>query len=95
MAKGHNLFISYDLHDPGQNYAAVSEKIKTIGNWAKPNLSYWFVYSEYTAVEAAQAVWTVMDANDKLIVVDAKANEAAWYNLDEQGASHISEYWNQ
>ena len=94
MAQGHNLFISYDLHNPGQNYAAVEEAIKRLGSWAKPNLSYWFVDSAYTPEKAAEIVWAVMDANDKLIVVDAKTNQAVWYNLAPVVQTHIKKYWN-
>lgn len=95
MANGHNLFISYDLHDPGKNYTVVIEKIKSLGNWAKPNLSYWFVDSRLNAQQAANAVWTVMDANDKLVVVDTKTNEACWYNLDKSVVTHIQQFWNK
>lgn len=94
MANGRNLFISYDLHNPGKNYEAVAIAIKKLGNWAKPNLSYWYVDSAYSASQAAIAVWAVMDANDKLIVVDTKTNEAAWYNLDKAVEQHIKSYWN-
>lgn len=94
MSLGHNLFISYDLREPTKNYAAVSEAIKSLGNWAKPNLSYWFVDSRFGAAEAARIVWASMDANDKLLVVDAKTNSAAWYNLDPKVDAYIKSTWN-
>lgn len=95
MANGHNLFISYDLFSPGQTYEAVIKAIQALGNWAKPNLSYWFVDSTFTAEEAAKRVWAAMDANDKLIVVDTKTNAACWYNLDNEVSQHIQQFWNQ
>lgn len=36
----NNLFISYDLNSPRQDYEAVIEEIKHLGNWAKVQKSY-------------------------------------------------------
>lgn len=94
MANGHNLFISYDLMAPGKNYEAVATVIKALGSWAKPNLSYWFVDSAYTAQEAAKRVWAVMDPNDKLVVVDTKANQGCWFNIDTTVSDHMVAHWN-
>ncbi|HBG30695.1 MAG TPA: hypothetical protein DDW98_08720 [Gammaproteobacteria bacterium] len=94
MANGHNLFISYDLHQPGQNYAAVGDAIKALGSWAKVHQSYWYVDSTMTAERAANAIWAVMDKNDKLIVVDTKTNDAYWYNLPNEVSQQIQACWN-
>ena len=94
MAAGHNLFISYDLIAPNKNYTAVADAIQRLGAAVRPNLSYWFVDSAYTAEQAAKAVWAVMDPNDKLIVVDTKANSGYWYNLDPQVSQFMQARWN-
>jgi hypothetical protein len=39
----NNLFISYDLYNPGQGYEAVIEEIKSLGGWAKVHQSCWYV----------------------------------------------------
>lgn len=44
----NNLFISYDLKNPGQNYDRVITAIKGLGSWAKVQYSLWFVSSTYT-----------------------------------------------
>lgn len=31
----NNLFVSYDLHSPGQDYDKVADAIKSLGAWAK------------------------------------------------------------
>ena len=41
----NNLFISYDLKNPGQNYDRVITAIKGLGSWAKVQYSLWFVSS--------------------------------------------------
>lgn len=90
----NNLHISYDLYNPGQNYEAVIERIKTLGNWAKIHKSFWFVSSSLSANQAADKVWEVMDVNDTVYVVDAKNNEAAWQNLSDEVSQFIQNKWN-
>lgn len=89
----NNLFISYDLYKPGQNYDAVIEEIKSLGNWASVHKSLWYVNSSLTASQAATRVWAKMDSNDKLIVVDATTNNAAWNNLGDKVSDYIRDQW--
>lgn len=89
----NNLFVSYDLMSPGQRYDKVIEAIKGLGSWAKVHQSLWYVNSSHTATNAAKAVWAAMDANDKLIVVDATNNAAYWYGLPVDVSQHIRDQW--
>ncbi len=89
----NNLFISYDLNSPGKDYEAVIQRIKSLGNWAKVQKSFWYVNSTLTCAQAASQVWAVMDANDSLIVVDASNNEASWYNLSKEVEDYIKGKW--
>jgi hypothetical protein len=92
---GNNLFISYDLIQPGQNYENVISEIKKIGGWAKVHYSLWYVKSQLSAQEATDRIWKVMDRNDKLIVIDASNNTASWYNLDKEVEQFIKDQWNK
>ncbi len=89
----NNLHISYDLQSPGQNYDKVIERIKSLGGWAKIHKSFWYVDSRLTAAEACSQIWSVMDANDKIYVVDASNNNAAWRNLSDEAANYIRSRW--
>lgn len=91
----NNLFISYDLKNPGQNYDRVIAAIKGLGSWAKVQYSLWFVSSAYTAKQAADIVWRAQDANDTLIVIDATTSDAAWYGLSTEVSEHIQKHWNR
>lgn len=91
----NNLFISYDLNSPGQDYEKVIEKIKSLGSWAKVQKSLWFVSSILTAEQAAKSVWQVMDRNDSVIVVDSKNNDAHWYNLSDEVSKHMQNHWHK
>ncbi|WP_084615864.1 hypothetical protein [Solimonas flava] len=89
----NNLFVSYDLINPGQKYEAVIAEIKKLGSWAKVHYSLWYVNSSYSASDAVSKVWAVMDSNDKLLVVDATNGAAAWQNLSDEVANHIKDQW--
>ncbi len=89
----NNLFISYDLYKPGQNYEAVIAEIKSLGNWAAVHKSLWYVNSHLSPSQALDRVWAKMDANDKLIVVDATNNSAAWHNLSDEASAYIKDQW--
>jgi hypothetical protein len=66
-----NLFVSYDLDQPDQNYVAVHNAIKSLGRWYHAQQSLFYVHTALTAQEAHAVVFAAMDANDKLMVVDA------------------------
>ncbi|WP_299495447.1 hypothetical protein [uncultured Shewanella sp.] len=89
----NNLFISYDLNSPKQDYSSVIDEIKKLGSWAKVQKSHWYVNSSLTASEAVQRVWKKMDSNDSLIVIDATNNNASWQNLSDKVADHIKRNW--
>lgn len=67
----YNLFIAYDLMQPGQNYDAVRDRIKSLGPWHQFQLSLFYVSTEASPYEAYSRVVSVMDTNDKLAVINA------------------------
>lgn len=89
----NNLHISYDLNSPGQNYDAVIERIKQLGSWAKIHYSFWYVDSAYNASQAVEYIKPALDANDRVYVVDATNNVAAWNTLPTNVADHIKDRW--
>lgn len=68
----YNLFIAYDLIPPGQNYEAVRQRIRELGQWHQFQYSLFYVNTMLTPQEAYNAVIEVMDAGDKLAVIDAR-----------------------
>jgi hypothetical protein len=91
----NNLFISYDLYAPGQDYERVIAAIKSVGNWAKVHKSFWYVSSELTAEQVLARVWAVMDPTDSLIVVDLTQQNAVWQNLSATVSDHIQTQWHK
>lgn len=89
----NNLFVSYDLIQPGQHYDTLVAEIKKLGSWAKAHYSLWYVKSNLTASEVGKRVWAVMDRNDKLTVADATNNTAARHNLSDEVSNFIKDQW--
>lgn len=91
----NNLHISYDLRDPGQNYEKVIERIKQLGSWAKIHYSFWYVNSASTASQVVDFLKPALDANDRVYVVDATNNVAAWNYLPADVDAAIKREWNR
>jgi len=86
-----NLFIAYDLDKPGQNYDAVHARIKSLGRWYHAQQSLFYVHTAFTPKEAHEIVFSVMDRNDKLVVVDASG---AWmYPAPPDDVEAINRVW--
>lgn len=91
----NNLFISYDLYAPNQDYTTLIDEIKSLGDWASVQRSLWYVNSTLSAEEAAKRLRVKMDSNDSLVVINTVNNEAYWYNLSDEVAKHIQNFWNR
>lgn len=89
-----NIFVSYDLHNPGQNYQRVADRIKTLGIHTRVQQSYWYLSTSLSCEMVAQKIRDVMDNNDSLIVVDSTTNNAYWYNIDTKAEKLIQQQWN-
>jgi hypothetical protein len=89
----NNLFISYDLNSPGQDYSVVIEAIKSLGDWAKVQKSLWYVKSAYSASGAVEKVWPKMDRNDSLIVIDTTNKTAAWQGVSDEVSEYLKGHW--
>jgi hypothetical protein len=67
----YNLFIAYDLIQPGQNYDLVRDEIKKLGRWHQFQLSLFYVHTPLAPQDAYKSVIAVMDMNDRLAVINA------------------------
>lgn len=86
-----NLFFAYDLDKPGQNYEAVHNAIKSLGRWYHAQQSLFYVHTSLTPQEAHAAVFSVMDRNDKLMVVESTG--AVMYPAPPDDVEAISRVW--
>ena len=87
----YNLFIAYDLLQPGQNYEAVRDRIKELGQWHQFQLSLFYVNTAHSPQQAYAHVLGAMDANDRLAVIDA--NSGIVSNWDHPPIDAINAIW--
>lgn len=89
----YNLLVTFDLANPGQNYDAVHERIKSLGKWLHPQQSVFYLHTALSAEQAHSAIWAVMDANDRLIVADVARMVITPSSADDIAA--INQVWNE
>ena len=87
----YNLFIAYDLMQPGQNYDAVRERIKDLGQWHQFQLSLFYVHTDSSPQDSYASVFSVMDANDRLAVINAEGGFVS--NWDHPPIDAINAIW--
>ena len=89
----NNFFVSYVLMKQGQNYEAIEDAIKSLGEWARVTQSFFYVSTSFSLKEAFDRVNKSIDKNDKLMIIDAK--NAYWIHLPEKVSTYIKENWNR
>lgn len=89
----YNLFIAYDLNAPGQNYDAVRDAIKDLGQWHQFQFSLFYVNAPYDPQEAFRLVNAVMDINDRLVVINAVGGVVSTW--DNPPIDAINAIWTQ
>lgn len=75
-----SLILTYDLCEPGKDYASLYEKIKSYSKWAKITESTWFIKTDKTCVDVRDELTSEMDDNDRLFVAEL-SGVAAWRNV--------------
>jgi hypothetical protein len=88
-----NLFIAYDLDTPGQNYQKVEAAIAALGQVVKVQFSLYYVKTNLSVKDAESRVWAAMDANDRLIAIDA--SNAQWHNIFPGASDFIQAHWHR
>jgi len=87
----YNLFIAYDLMQPGQNYDAVRDAIKSLGFHWQFQYSLFWVNTEHAPHAAFNIVWGAMDLNDRLCVINAFQGVVS--NWDRPPVDAINAIW--
>lgn len=72
--------ISYDLHQPGQNYEELLKRIKSYSSWARLGGSSYVILTEKGHIEIRDHLQQGLDKNDQIFVGKISA-PAAWFGL--------------
>lgn len=84
--------ISYDLHEPTQNYDKVIAAIKRYPAWCRVTLSTWLIATTETPGQVRDTLRREISSNDKLFVVDTTGMAAAWSGLSQEQADWIKKH---
>lgn len=74
----NTLMVGYDLVKPGQTYTQLIDKLNSFPSHWHCLDSTWFVKANLTPVELHNQLRPLMDANDRLLVVNVTGDLAAW-----------------
>ncbi len=74
-----SYIIEYDLRQPGRNYDALYDAIKSFGAWAHITESTWFIKSGSQCTIIRDKLMECLDKNDRIFVAEL-TGVAAWYN---------------
>lgn len=69
--------IAYDLHEAGQNYTCIIDRLKKYGTYCHLQQSVWIINTNQSAVQVRDNLMKCLDRNDKLFV-GLLGGEAAW-----------------
>ena len=72
--------VTYDLCNPGQNYAALIDRIKQYPKVSKVTESCWLISTTWSCAKVRDDLTRFMDTDDKIFVA-ALTGEAAWKNI--------------
>lgn len=90
----YNLFVAYDLMSPGQNYEVVRDRIKSLGPSWQFQFSLFYVHTQLSPAQTFGAIIQVMDANDRLAVINAGPGSFVT-NWDHPPIDAINAIWSQ
>jgi hypothetical protein len=79
----NTLLISYDLGQPetSGDYGKIGKYLRTFASYLKPLESFWMVQTTKSAAQVRDDLLTLLDANDKLLVMDITVHAMASVGL--------------
>jgi len=84
-----NLLFGYDLNKSGQDYSGlIAEIYKTFPTYWHCLDSTWIVSTDWSPAQLRDWLWSQMDANDEVFVVDITGKAAAW-----EGFKDVCQTW--
>lgn len=72
------LLITYDLHNPGRDYAAISNAIQTARSFIHPQGSVWIVDTDLTPADWRAKLKQAGDPNDEYFIARLQGNWASF-----------------
>ena len=89
-----NLFVCFELARPERGDDRVRETVESFGvTWARIGKNVFYLHGELDAQLVGNKVWTAMNMDDKLVVIDSSRNDARWYNIKPEISQFLINNW--
>ena len=86
----NNLFVSFEFNRPDRTYDRVVHAISTLGeSWTEVHYGHWYVKTALSARQVCHRLRSMLDEKDRVIVVDATNDQAAWANLGAEAVARL------
>ncbi|HEX6701582.1 MAG TPA: CRISPR-associated protein Cas2 [Gaiellaceae bacterium] len=83
------LMVGYDLNKPGQQYPRLIAKLKSFPKWWHYLDSTWLIKTDLGVTQVRDALWSLMDSSDELLVIDVTGDAMAWQGLPPRAGAWI------
>jgi hypothetical protein len=93
MVMSYNLFVAFEARDPVREASLVLAAIEELGQAVRLFSTFWYVRSRLSSADAARQLWQIMQPDDTLIVVNASAEDAAAFNVDDTAMEWMQKRW--
>lgn len=85
------FIVTYDLHEQGQNYECLHEKLNAYPVHWNIQRSVWLIETAETAEQICKSLLDCLDSNDKIVVMTL-GKPAAWYGYSEDVSSWLKDH---
>lgn len=94
MATQRNIFVCFEQLRPERGDDKIREVVESFGvSWARIGKNVFYLHGELDAQHVGNKVWTAMQMDDKLVVIDSTRNDARWYNIKPEISQFLINNW--
>jgi len=89
-----NLFVCFELMRPERGDDRIRETVESFGvSWARISKNVFYMHGELDAQIVGNKIWSAMNMDDKLVVIDSSRNDARWYNIKPEISQFLINNW--
>ena len=89
-----NLFVCFELMRPERGDDRIRETVESFGvSWARISKNVFYLHGELDAQVVGNKIWSAMNMDDKLVVIDSARNDARWYNIKPEISQFLINNW--
>lgn len=89
-----NLFVCFELMRPERGDERIRETVESFGvSWARIGKNVFYMHGELDAQVVGNKIWSAMNMDDKLVVIDSSRNDARWYNIKPEISQFLINNW--